>query len=131
MGGLSKDPPFKTRLAWTNTTSRLDLDGSENHAIVAACALSLRDLALGTHLLEDHLGVSALVGVGMVETHCDCVFGVSLVMTVKLDSFVVWWMRWCGSKSISWSVMVLFQSTLRPWQAPVVCLTLNRVWVEQ
>ena len=112
MGGLSKDPPSITRLARTNSTSRLDLDGSEDYAVVAACALSLPDLALGTHLLEDHLGVSALVGVGVVETHSDFVLGVTLVMTVKLDSLVVWWMRWCGSKSISWSAMVLFQSTL-------------------
>ena len=95
---------------------------------MTACALSLRDLALGTHLLEDHLGVSALVGVGVVETHCEFVFCVTLVMTVKLDSLVVWWTRWRGSKPISWSAMVLFQSTLSPWRAPVVCLTLNRVW---
>lgn len=36
---------------------------------MTARALSLRDLAFGTHLLEDHLCVSALVGVGMIETH--------------------------------------------------------------
>jgi len=51
------------------------------------------------------------VGVGVVETHCDFVSGVTLVMTVKLDSLVVWWMKLCGSKSISSSAMVLLQST--------------------
>jgi hypothetical protein len=51
---------------------------------VTLCALSLRHLAFGTQLLEDHLGVSALMGIGVVETHCKAAFGATLVMTVKL-----------------------------------------------
>lgn len=63
---LCKDEPY---LTWARTARSLDLDSGENHAFMTARALSLRDLASRAHLLEDHLCVSALVGVGMIETH--------------------------------------------------------------
>jgi hypothetical protein len=71
-------------LAWAHTTSGFDLDCSKDHTVVTLCALSLRHLAFGTQLLEDHLSVSAFVGIGVVETHYKAAFGATLVMTVKL-----------------------------------------------
>jgi hypothetical protein len=75
----------ESHLARTHTARCLNLDCSEDYAVVATCALSLRYLAFGAKLLEDHLGVSTLVRVGMVETHWKAVIGVMLIiMTVEL-----------------------------------------------
>jgi hypothetical protein len=72
-------------LAWTHTTRRLNLDCSEYDAVITACALALRDLTLGTQLLKDHLCMSTLVRIGMVETHHEVVLGLILVTNVKSD----------------------------------------------
>jgi hypothetical protein len=53
---------------------------------VTPLALLLDHLALGTQLLEDHLCVAALVGVGVVEAHGDAMLGGldgSMVMTER------------------------------------------------
>jgi hypothetical protein len=52
---------------------------------MTARALSLRDLVFRAHLLEDHLCVSALVGVGMIETHGGGATFVNDWKTARLD----------------------------------------------
>jgi hypothetical protein len=62
-----------SHLPGTNMTARLDLDRGQDNAIVASSTLLLDHLPLGTELLEDHLGVAALVRVGVVETHVEVI----------------------------------------------------------
>jgi hypothetical protein len=68
---------------WTNTTRGFDLDSCENRAVLPASAFLLLHLAFAAELLEDHLGVAADVGVGVVKAH----FG---VLRTRRD----WYCRW-------------------------------------
>jgi hypothetical protein len=54
----------------TNLARRLNFDARENLAVLSLRTFLLLHLTLGTKLLEDHVGVAALVRVGVVEAHC-------------------------------------------------------------
>jgi hypothetical protein len=57
-------------LPWTSLARRLNFDARENLAVLSLRAFLLLHLTLGTKLLEDHVGVAALVRVGVIEAHC-------------------------------------------------------------
>lgn len=74
----SKSTPqskFTYLLRRTDSTVGLDLDGSHDDTLVTTTALLLDHLALRAELLQDALGVAALVRVGVVVAHswwCGC-----------------------------------------------------------
>jgi hypothetical protein len=66
---LKTSPNSISCLLRTHSTWRLDLDGGQNSAVLPPSTFLLFHLAFPTELLQDHLGMAALMRVCVVETH--------------------------------------------------------------